>query len=344
MNTCPNCGHQLKGDETICPYCSFNLEKYQAEFFTDRHQRAQKENKKEGERIASRAVYRQEFFPRKQNTVMATMISWMRQNATIAFLIAILLLIITSFSASLGWIVFFILLIWLYIVCDRSRGQIKRYTADKRLTEKVNQIGSNFFNSVADKEEKIKSRHKNFSEKHPQLSEKSRQREDDKTSHIGYIRLSAIVTSLLSLIVLFTGSGASVSEAMSGRTITISRVLLGLANRLLSTNSMQALLLYLIWLLLILLPVFIIINLLKKQRKNEVLALILSLIENIALAYFVVKMINGTHPGSGIFSQITSQLFAYVVSIGTSTYFLLLTSVLTTALIVYDSLRKNKEE
>lgn len=348
MNTCPNCNHPLQGDEDKCPYCSFNLKKYREEFFTDQHQTAKKERKDEGARIASRAVYRQEFYPKKQNTVVASMISWLRENATIAFLLAVLLLIITSFSAALGWIVFFALLIWLYIVCDRNRGKIQRYTADRRLTEKVNQVGSNVFNSFDDQEKKIREKHQHFENQHPQLHEKKvrRQEEQEENSKgkLEYVQLTAIVTSFLSLIILFTGSGASVSEAAWGQRATISHILLDLANRLLSSNASEAMVVYLIWLLLIFLPIFTIINLLRRQLKNKIWALSLSLLENVGLIYFILKTFRGQSAGKGMLSQITNQLLADVVSIGTSTYFLLLTSLLTTILILYNFFQKNKQK
>jgi hypothetical protein len=342
MDTCPNCKQPVKADQDFCRNCGFNLAKYRQEFFTDRHQKAKNEPKDEASRMARRAVYRQEFTPKKQNSTVAAMISWMRQNATIAFLVVVGLLIITSFSAALGWIVFFILLVWLYIVCDRKQGKIERYTADRRLTEKLNQVGSNVVNSVTDKEDQIK-------QKHPTLADKRSRHQQERTAirnkHFGYIQLSAIFTALISLIVVFTGSGAAISEAMVGQHVSVSRVLLGLANRLLSTGNMQsALIIYLIWLLLVLLPIFVVLNLLKNQAKNRLWAVVLSLVESLGLIYFLIRLGSHTQTGTGLFSRVTNQLLTYAVSIGTSTYFLILASLMTTILVIVNLVKNKKSE
>ncbi|MBA1393002.1 hypothetical protein EQ500_03820, partial [Lactobacillus sp. XV13L] len=149
MTTCPNCGQRIADTDEICPKCHFNLQKYRDAFFANEHQQAKHENDETGKRIASRKVYRQEFYPKKQNQVVQKMLEWIHANSMIVFLLGVLLLIIMSFSRSFGWISFFVLLVWLYFVCVRT-DKIERYTADRRLTEKVNQVCSNMFNNVED--------------------------------------------------------------------------------------------------------------------------------------------------------------------------------------------------
>lgn len=142
------------------------------------------------------------------------------------------------------------------------------------------------------------------------------------------------MTALISLIVLFTDSGASVSAVSYTQKMSISNVIFSLAGRLLSSgsNSFEALILYIVWLLLLLFPIFIIYNILKNTKGSQILSFILSLIETVFLIYIVYKMSSSVRASTGVLAQITSQLISYAVSIGTSAYFLLLASVLTTGL------------
>lgn len=259
------------------------------------------------------------------------MIAWVRQNATIVFLLGVFLLILMSFSRAAGWICFLALMVWLFIVCDR-KDKVEQYTADKRLTEKINQVGSNIFNRVDEREDKVRTRSKEFAEKHPKVESQVREIKKQRSHRYSYVQLSVILTALISLIVLFTDSGASVSAVSYTQKMSISNVIFSLAGRLLSTNSLQALILYIVWLLLLLFPIFIIYNVLKNTKSGQILAFILSLIETIFLIYIVYMMSSSVHASNGVVAQITSQLISYAVSIGTSAYFLLLASVLTTGL------------
>lgn len=331
MTTCPNCGHEISDTDDICPNCGFNLKKYRDDFFTDQHKHAKYEQPDEGKKIASRAAYREEFYPEKQNSTVQRMIAWIRQNATIVFLLGVFLLILMSFSRAAGWICFLALMVWLFIVCDR-KDKVEQYTADKRLTEKINQVGSNIFNRVDEREDKVRTRSKEFAEKHPKVESQVREIKKQRSHRYSYVQLSVILTALISLIVLFTDSGASVSAVSYTQKMSISNVIFSLAGRLLSTNSLQALILYIVWLLLLLFPIFIIYNVLKNTKSSQILAFILSLIETIFLIYIVYMMSSSVHASNGVVAQITSQLISYAVSIGTSAYFLLLASVLTTGL------------
>lgn len=331
MTTCPNCGHDISETDDVCPNCGFNLKKYRDDFFTDQHKQAKYEEPDEGKKIASRAAYREEFYPEKQNSTVQRMIAWVRQNATLVFLLGVFLLILMSFSRAAGWVCFLALMIWLFIVCDRKE-KVEQYTVDKRLTEKINQVGSNLFNRVDEHEDKVRTRGKEFAEKHPRVENQVREIRKQRSHRYSYIQLSVILTALITLIVLFTDSGASVSAVSYTQKMSISNVIFSLAGRLLSTNSLEALILYIVWLLLLLFPVFIIYNILKNTKSSQVLSFVLSLIETVFLIYIVYQMSSSVRASNGVLAQITSQLISYAVSIGTSAYFLLLSSVLTTGL------------
>lgn len=332
MTDCPNCGQKIEVTDDICPNCGFNLKKYREDFF----------NKQDGSG-ASRAAYRKEFKPKKQNTTVQKMIAWIRSNATIVFLTGVFLLIVMSFSRSFGWILFLVLMVWLFIVCDRAQ-KIEQYTSDRRLTEKINQLGSDTINRLEDRGEKIRSRSKKFEEKHPRVETQVEDVRATKKHHFTYTQLSVILTAVISLIVLFSGSGASVVNNIYDQKMSISKVLLSFGGRLLASGqtAVYAGIIYLIWLLLILIPIFIIYNIFKNSSKSQLLAFILSLIETIFLLYIVFRLSSSGRASTGVFSQLTSQLLTYAVSIGASTYFLILASVMTTGLSAFNLFRKNK--
>lgn len=208
MTTCPNCGHKISETDDICPNCGFNLKKYRDDFFTDQHQKAKFEEPDEGEKIISRAAYREEFIPEKQNTTVQRMIAWVRKNATLVFLLGVLLLILMSFSRAAGWTGFLALMVWLYIVCDR-KDKIEQYTVDKRLTQKIDRIGSDVFNRVDARESKVKAKNREFVQKYPRIENHVREIKNVRKHHFNYVQISVIFTALVSLIVLFTDSGAS---------------------------------------------------------------------------------------------------------------------------------------
>lgn len=348
MTTCPNCGQPINDNDDICPNCGFNLKKYRDDFFTDQHQKAKYEQPDEASKIASRAAYREEFYPEKQNTIVQKMIAWIRSNATIVFLLGVLLLIIMSFSRSLGWIIFLLLMVWLFITCDRA-DKVERYTADLRLTQKINQVGSNMFNSVAESNQKIRSRGKKFENDHPRVGdhvEQARQRHSKSHWRYSYIQLSVILTAFISLIVLFSNSGASVASIAYTERMSVSKVLLSLANRLLASGqtSVWALMIYLIWLLLILIPVFIIYNIFKNTKASQWGAFILSLIETIFLVYLIFRLSTVERANTGVLRQLTSQLITYATSVGASTYFLILASLMTTGLSIFNLVKFNQKK
>lgn len=340
MTNCPNCNHPISEDDDICPNCGFNLKKYRDDFFTDQHKKARYEKPGDTGKMASRMAYRREFFPSRQNTTVQKMISWVRYNATIVFLLGILLLIFMSFSRSLGWISFLLLLVWLFIVCDRAE-KVEQYTVDRRLTEKINRIGSNMFNSLADRNKKLRSRNKRFEEKYAGRVDRTQGKRKTHL-HYSYVQLSTILTAFVSLVVLFSGSGASVMDTLYTERMSISRVLLNLGSRLLAAGNTSAygLLVYLIWLLLILFPIFIIYDIFKNTKKSKLFSFILSLLETVFLIYLIFRMSTVERANTGLLQHVTSQLMNYAISVGASTYLLILASALTTGLTCYNLFRK----
>lgn len=345
MTTCPNCGHQITDKDETCENCGFNLKKYREDFFTDQHHEEKYEEPDEAGKIASRAAYRREFYPEKQNNTIKKMIAWVRANATIVFLLGVLLLIIMSFSRPLGWICFLGLMVWLIIVCDRTE-KINQYTSDRRLTEKINQIGSNIFNSVEDRSEKLRTRSQKFESSHPNVENHVEEVKKSRQHRFSYVQLSVVLTAFISLIVLFSGSGASVVDAAYAEKMSISKVLLSLGGRLLSSGQTfgYAIVFYLVWLLLILFPIFIIYNIFKNTKRSQWLSFILSVIETVFLIYIIFRMSNTTRASTGILSRLTSQLLTYAVSVGASTYFLILASVMTTGLSGFNLFSKKHQE
>ena len=339
MTTCPNCGRPINDADVTCPNCHFDLQKYRETFFTDQHQKANYEDEEAGKKIASRKVYRQEFYPKKQNSVIERMLQWIHVNSMIVFLLGIALLILMSFSRSFGWICFFALLVWLYFVCSRQE-KIDRYTVDERLTQKINQLGSNMFNDVAESKEKVKSKSR--------LAQKGMKYKENVQvkKHFTYVQLLVVSVAVINLIVLFTGSGASVLDMTYGQKMSITRVVFGLAGRLFSSNAtlFSGVLLCVIWLIIVLIPLFIIYHTLRDSKKSRLIAFLLSLIETIFLIYIIYRMSNSTLSNHGILHSITSQLLLYAVSIGASTYFLILASVMTTGLTGYNLFRHRQKQ
>lgn len=337
MTTCPNCGQSITDNDKICPNCHFNLQKYRDTFFTDRHEAANYEDEQTAKKIASREVYRQEFYPKKQNLTIKKMLQWLNLNSMIVILLGIALLIIMSFSRSIGWICFFALLVWLYAVCARA-AKIERYTVDERLTEKVNQVGSNLFNNFEDSKQKVKA-------KRPASKGERRLEEGAATvkKHFSYVQLLVILMAVINLIVLFTGSGASVTDISYSGKMSITRVTFGLAGRLFSSNEtmLWGVIVCVIWLLILLFPLFITYYTLKDTVRGRQIAFALSFVETLFLLYLIYHMSNSTLSNTGILKNITSQLLLYAVSIGASTYFLILSSVMMTILLGYNLFKKN---
>lgn len=341
MTTCPNCGRSINDYDDICPNCRFNLKKYRDAFFTDKHKEANYEDEKTAKKIASRRAYRQEFYPEKQNLTVKKMLQWLHVNSMIVFLLGIFLLITMSFSRSIGWICFFALLIWLYYVCTHE-DKIERYTVDWRLTEKVNQIGSNMFNNVENSKEKVRSKSRVVAREQERMEQKS----ETVKKHFTYVQLLVLLMAIINLIVLFTGSGASISDIPYSGKVSITRVTFGLAGHLFSSNAtiLSGAVLCIIWLAIVIAPFFIIYNTLKDTKKTRIVAFAISLIESLFLIYVIFRMSTTNPSGTGILKNITTQLLLYAVSVGASTYFLILSSVMTTLLSGYNLFKNNQKQ
>lgn len=342
MTTCPNCGRPVNDADKVCPECHFNLQKYRDAFLTEQpHENSGETKDERTAKIASREDYCQEFYPKKQNLVIQKMLQWIHVNSMIVFLLGIALLIIMSFSRSIGWICFFALIVWLYAVCVRT-AKIDRYTVDERLTEKVNQVGSDLFNNVADSKQKVKAKKRSTDRK---------QGGDELAAtpvkkHFNYPQLLVILLAVINLIVLFTGSGASVSDFTYSGKMSITRVAFGLAGRLFasSTTLISGIVVCVLWLLIVLFPIFIIYHTLKDTVKSRRIAFALSLIESLFLIYLIYLMSNSQLSGTGLLKNITTELLIYAVSVGTSTYFVVLSSIMMTILSGYNLLRKKQPE
>ncbi|WEV43899.1 zinc ribbon domain-containing protein [Lactobacillus sp. ESL0684] len=322
MTTCPNCGRQITDDVEICPNCHFNVQKYRDTFFSDQYEQEKYEDEHAGAKIASRKIYRQEFYPEKQNSTVKKMLLWIHKNSMIVFLVGIMLLIVMSFSRGLGWLCFCLLLLALFWVCARQ-DRIERYTVDERLTQKANQLGSNFFNKIEDGRQK----------RHP----KSEQSDSDIVKQpVNYVQLSIILTALISLVVLFTSG--SVDK------VSLTKVFMGLVGRMFenSTTVYIGIQLCLIWVLLIIFPLIIMRNTLRNTKKAQWLAFALSLIESVFLLYLLFRLSTDARANVGLLNHVTSQLIVYVVSFRTSIYFLIFASVMTTGLTCYNLIKKRQ--
>lgn len=329
---CPNCGQSVSQADDRCPNCDFDLKKFRTEFFTDRHQEPVTSNNRR------RSFNQEEFKPKKQNSTVAAMIQWVRVNATIVFLLGVLLLILMSFSRPLGWFAFAALMVWLFVVCDRNKDT-QQYTVDRRLTEKVNQVGSDVFNSFEDTSEKVKARR--IERGRQPLSTEIDQTFKEKRSAT---QLGAVLMAAISLIVVFYGPFSS-SSMQSFQALSISKMLLNLGG----LGGKYSFIGYGLWLLLIVIPIAIIVLTVKNKKNNRKIVFTLSLIETIILviaAFELIFMNAGSTVGitdntvnNGVKAQ---KMIANAISFGISAYLLLISSILTTV-ISWKSLKNQKQ-
>lgn len=334
MDSCPICGKKIDNHDQTCPKCGYNLVQSRLN---------NQSSEKQKDAAVSRAAYRKEFKPTRPNSTVQRMIEWVRKNATIVFLLGVFLLIVTSFSAILGWITFFALMSWLFIVCNRS-DRIDRYVVDQKLTQKMNQIGANAVNSISDESVKVKEKREKFQSKHPKLSKKVSKIKS--TRRYSYVQISIILLALVNLILMFYSSSSAVVDNMYTQKVSLSKVLLTVGRMMLASSQTvpSAILVYGIWLLLLLIPIFTVSNILKNTPKGQRKAFLLSLIETIIVGYIIYHLSNNLRANSGIFSQLTSQLIVYAASVGTSIYFLIFTNTITTVLALYNLLTRKEDK
>ena len=329
---CPNCGEDVKPTDKQCPNCHFDLEKFRNEFFTGQDTTRNEKND-DRQKQETRSVKKVE--PKKQNSTIATMINWIQVNSMIVFVVGIILLILTSFSPSLGWSCFFALLIWLFIVSDKNKG---KNTVDQRLTEHVNKVGSDVVNSFEEGENKVRAHRQKIDDKlgrDPEAIKKVVKQKRTAT------QLGVILIAVLNLLLVFSGP---FSAGMNGyQSASISRTLLSIGR----FNGKYIFIGYGMWLLLVGVPIAIIILTIKNGKNNKKLVFFLSLIESIVLVVCAVELIFmngglslGITNNQAINSMDIQRIVTNAISFGVSTYLLFVSSILLTV-VAFRSMRQN---
>ena len=334
---CPNCGEDVKSTDKQCPNCHFDLEKFRNEFFTGQNQ-TRNESSDNRQKQETRSVKKIE--PKKQNSTNASMIDWIQVNSMIVFVVGIILLILTSFSPSLGWSCFFALLIWLFIVCDKNKGKVtEQYTVDQRLTEHVNKVGSDVVNSFEEGENRVKAHRQKIDNKlgrDPEAIKKVVKQKRTAT------QLGVVLIAVLTLLLVFSGPFSS--GMMQGyQTLSISKALLSIGR----FNGKYLLIGYGMWLLLVGVPIAIIILTIRNGKNNKRIVFLLSLIESIVLVICAVELIFmnagsslGITNNAATNSVEIQRIVANAISFGVSTYLLFVSSILLTV-VAFRSMRQN---
>ncbi|WP_297817576.1 zinc ribbon domain-containing protein [uncultured Lactobacillus sp.] len=324
---CPNCGADVRPEDEVCPHCNFDLKKFRSDYSTIT---PESENVSDAQELASTSRRSQRFqentAPKKQNGTVAAMIQWINVNSTIVFLVGIGLLILMSFSRPLGWFTFFALMVWLFVVCDRHPNT-EQYTADKRLTEHVNKVGSDVLNSFENTQQKVAQRR--IKEGKQPISQEIDHTIKEKRSAT---QLGVVLMAALSLVVVFYGPFSS-SSMQGFQSLSISKMLLSLGG----LGGKYILIGYGLWLALVLIPIAIIVLTIRNKTHNRKIVFILSLIETILLliaAFELIFMNAGSVVGISA-TNVTSnakiqKMMANAISFGVSAYLLLISSILTT--------------
>lgn len=334
---CPNCGEDVKSTDKQCPNCHFDLEKFRNEFFTGQNQ-TRNESSDNRQKQETRSV--KKIAPKKQNSTIASMINWIQVNSMIVFVVGIILLILTSFSPSLGWSCFFALLIWLFIVCDKNKGKVtEQYTVDQRLTEHVNKVGSDVVNSFEEGENRVKAHRQKIDNKlgrDPEAIKKVVKQKRTAT------QLGVVLIAVLNLLLVFSGPFSS--GMMQGyQALSISKALLSIGR----FNGKYLLIGYGMWLLLVGVPIAIIILTIRNGKNNKRIVFLLSLIESIVLVICAVELIFmnagsslGITNNAAANSVEIQRIVANAISFGVSTYLLFVSSILLTV-VAFRSMRQN---
>ena len=334
---CPNCGEDVKPTDKQCPNCHFDLEKFRNEFFTGQNQ-TRNESSDNRQKQETRSV--KKIAPKKQNSTIASMINWIQVNSMIVFVVGIILLILTSFSPSLGWSCFFALLIWLFIVCDKNKGKVtEQYTVDQRLTEHVNKVGSDVVNSFEEGENRVKAHRQKIDNKLGRDPEAIKKVVKQKRTAI---QLGVVLIAVLNLLLVFSGPFSS--GMMQGyQTLSISKALLSIGR----FNGKYLLIGYGMWLLLVGVPIAIIILTIRNGKNNKRIVFLLSLIESIVLVICAVELIFmnagsslGITNNAAANSVEIQRIVANAISFGVSTYLLFVSSILLTV-VAFRSMRQN---
>ncbi|MBP2058044.1 heme/copper-type cytochrome/quinol oxidase subunit 4 [Lactobacillus colini] len=320
---CPNCDQVINENDEKCPHCGFNLKVSQENSINN----GPNPTRQTGTRMSRRAAHEKDLHENSNSTVEA-MITWIRVNATIVFLIGVALLILMSFSRPLAWFSFFALMVWLFIICNKNK-QPQQYTADARLTEEVNRVSSNVVNSLEQGENKLKVQKKRLDAKRgiQRDSESIEVRPKRTAAQFGVILMAAF-----NLITVFFGPFAS--NAMLGyRELSTSKVLLNLGG----LGGKYALIGYGLWLVFTLIPIAIIVITIKNKKYNRQIVFTLAIVETIILFICVFELVFlnagksiGITNSNVISDAKIQQVLANVVSFGISAYLLFISSILTT--------------
>lgn len=375
MKNCPNCGFSLSGQEKFCPNCGFNVEKYRQDYLNkqaadlektktvdnlqkivnteqtavkpeteiEANPEAKKETKLESKPELSRSAYRKESKTNsvENNPIVEGIIKWLRDNTTIAFLVAVGLLIVMSFSRPLGWILFVLAMGFLVWAGHKAGGQ---YTADRNLTDWLKEKFSKVFNAFDSKEDELEEKNEEFIEAHPQVEKQVEEvKEKVKKPHkFTVVQLSIYLTSAITLILLFMGTGFVTSKTK----LTVASVFFEVANKQISAgNFVPALILYLTLAILLLMPIFIMLAVSQKQTWDNVKGALYSVFESGVLIYLFYRLSQATATDSYM-GQAVSSLKNYAVAIGVSGYLLIMVSILTTILTIVNIVQQlqNKQD
>ena len=198
------------------------------------------------------------------------------------------------------------------------------------MTEYIRQSASKVFNAFDDEESEIEEKNEDFTQAHPKFEAKLEKvkKKTKKPRNFGIIQLSILLTSLITLVLLFLGTGFVTSSSK----LTVASVFFEVANRQIAAGKIvPALILYLFLAIFLLLPVFIMLAVSQNTRVSRVRAFALSLVESLVLIYLFYQLAQTTSATSYL-SQVVSSLKSYAVAIGISGYLLILVSCLTTVL------------
>ncbi|APT15216.1 zinc ribbon domain-containing protein [Lactobacillus jensenii] len=322
MKRCPNCGHLLKIDESVCTYCGYTFskeaEQNKAEFTKVKQGMSRSQIQKENSTNLMNTVSK---LPLKE--IFQKMLLWIHKNSTIVFVTGLILMVFTSIVPELGWTCLLLLLGWLFWVCKRDTP-VKQYTVDKQLTADLNKTGERFGERADRQRERIIN-------EHPEVEEKVRKVKQFRLPKSASVyRWGAILTSLISLFIFFS---------KSENTNSLSRTILTFANNQFSSSqTIFAVLVYIGWVYIVITPFLIIYRLLKNQT---VRAFVFALVETILLLGLIIYSSRTT--AISTFGSLTKQLISTLTAIAVNYYLLIFTSVLTTVLTLINLIKDKKD-
>lgn len=250
---------------------------------------------------------------KQQNDTVLLMVEWIKHNAVLVFVLGIVLMIITSIIAFMGWAVLVCLLMLLYFICANEKIA-EEYTVDRKLEEKVDVVGSSLVNSV----------------ENSRISNRYRRYRQSTREPRTWLQWGVIAMALICLVTIFYGPFASDAlSVVQGH--TISNTLLFAFNRFSALH--YRLIAWVMWLFIVAIPITIIIITLKNIKHNREFAFVLSLLETIVLLIWLFELVFlnvgikvglGTITGSRLYRIQTN-----IISFGVSAYLLIVASCIT---------------